>query len=621
MKKIFLLIFIGSVWMACHSDIDLNNIDPTAELEIGAALPVGSIRARLGDFAGKVDNLLIDTANGGVLVWRDTFAIYRDYHKFDIKDHISSTDLSLNVYKKAEAEQILINGKITGNDNIHPVLHFDLPLHLKDINKELGNERLDSALIESARFHSIIDTTSLPFKWEWIDEVMLVLGEQVSRKAGNTKVIYRKGQPGGFGQEISTEIDNFSINLMKNRNLSIEKNTYMEYEQNVIDSVVFGVDFKFTVPTSAGQITIPTSARFKYHLELEFVDFTALWGFFEPSKDMFAEQEDDLSESWESLEFLKRSCTPFTDPIVDMQVRTKIAGAMMMKGHYAYVTNLVDPGRIYATFDANGSHERPAIEMIPYMHPDPTKPGSAIGDSVRTSVIFNKDEDKGHIDHMFQNMPQKVGYKFEVYFNTRETPQIRITPDTRVAISAVCTLPLKFADGLFVDYNDTIKDIDLSQVAIDSLLKEVDYIDTLKTTDVNLYMTALSEIPLTVKAILTYLDEKGQPLKDPADPSKLFNPFLEDTIRINPPRYEKNSLGGWIPVEQGKSIFTAQLTKEKLNMMPQIKAIIYHVIIDNASLAEAYKDGLSEIPLTDKQRLELNIGLTAKIDAVMKFNK
>ena len=100
MKKIFLLIFIGSVLMACHSDIDLNNIDTTAELEIGAALPVGSVRAKLGDFAGKVDHLFIDSANGGVIAWRDTFVTDRDYHKFDIKDHISSTDLKLNVYKK-----------------------------------------------------------------------------------------------------------------------------------------------------------------------------------------------------------------------------------------------------------------------------------------------------------------------------------------------------------------------------------------------------------------------------------------------------------------------------------------------------------------------------------------
>lgn len=619
MKKIFLLIFIGSVLMACHSDIDLNNIDTTAELEIGAALPVGSVRAKLGDFAGKVDHLFIDSANGGVIAWRDTFVTDRDYHKFDIKDHISSTDLKLNVYKKAEAAEILINGKITGNDNIQNVLHFDLPVHLKGINQELGKERVDSALFESVRFHSIIDTTDLPFKWEWIDEVTLVLGEQVYREAGNTKVIYKKGQSGGFGREIDTDIDNFSICLMKDRNLSFEHNDYMDYQKNVIDSVVFGVDFKFTVPTSAGQITIPTSARFKYHLELEFADFTAIWGFFEPSKDMFAEQEDDLSESWEALEFLDRACTPFSDPLVDFQIQTKIAGAMMMKGHYAYVTNLVDPEPVYATFDANGSHERPAIQMMPYMHPDPKKPGSAIGDSVRMSVIFNKDEDKGRIDRMFRNMPQKVGYKFDIYFNNRETPQIRITPDTRVKLDAVCTLPLKFAEGLFVNYIDTIKDIDLSQVSIDSLLNEVDFIDTLKTSDVNLYMTAISEIPLTIKAVLTYLDEKGQPLKDPADPSKLFNPFVEDTIRINPPRYEK--LGGWVPVEPGKSIITAKLTKDKLDMMPKIKTILYQVIIDNASLAEAYKDGLNEIPLTEKQRLELNIGLTAKIDAIMNFNK
>ena len=287
-----------------------------------------------------------------------------------------------------------------------------------------------------------------------------------------------------------------------------------------------------------------------------------------------------------------------------------------MEGKHLYVIDNKGDS-VYALF--NGSRQRKAEAMTPYLSPDPKI--DPIGKSVRTSVLFDKDPQRGEIDRLFRNMPQKMGYCFDVYFNTRNTPQIRFTPDNTVSVDAVCTLPMKFADGLFVDYKDTIKGVDLSKISIDSLKSSSKYIESIETSDVNLFMTALSEIPLTVKATMVYLDSLKQPLMDPEDKSKLFNPFAEDTIRINPPRFEKNAMGGWAPVEKGKSIVTAKLTKKKLDMMPYVKNIIYRVIIDNASLEEAYQQGLHEVPLTAEQRLELNIGLTAKIDAVMNFNK
>lgn len=625
MKKSVLIVFIASLLVACHSDINLKDIDTTSELEMGLALPVGSVRAKLGDFVNQVRGLYIDSANGGVITWRDTFPDQREYHKFDMKDHISEKDLELKVYENAKAAQLIgDNGKVNPYAYDHQVtLTFELPLRLKDINKELGKERLDSALIEEARFSSIIDTTHLPLKWEWIDEVELVLGEQVYRQKGNVMTVYSKakGDTGGYGQKFNTTVDDFSISLMKNKNLSIEHNTYFEYEQNVIDSCVFAVNFKFTIPSGSGDIYIKEDAKINYHLEVEFIDYLAIWGFFNPSKDMISKNvEIDMSESWGDISFLERASVPFTDPSVDVQVTTKIAGAMMMKGNHLYVINK-NNDTTYATF--NGQRSRPAVPMMPYMHPDPRKPGSAINDSVTTSVIFNKDADKGCIDKLFVNMPQKMGYDFEVYFNDKETPQIRITPDTKVSINAVCKLPLKFRDGLFVDYADTIKDVDLSSVDIDSLLREVDYVDTLKASDINLYVTALSEIPITVKGVFKFLDAAGQPLKDPKDPTKDFNPFLEDTIRIVPPRYERSSMGTWAPTDggKGKSILTASMTKEKLDMLPKVKKIAYKVIIDNEALTEAFKKGLNEVALTEQQRLELNIGLTAHLDAIMNFNK
>ena len=56
--------------------------------------------------------------------------------------------------------------------------------------------------------------------------------------------------------------------------------------------------------------------------------------------------------------------------------------------------------------------------------------------------------------------------------------------------------------------------------------------------------------------------------------------------------------------------------------MPQIKKIWYQVIIDNEALNYAFKanPALPEVPITADQTVEINIGLTAQIDAILNFN-
>ncbi len=181
---------------------------------------------------------------------------------------------------------------------------------------------------------------------------------------------------------------------------------------------------------------------------------------------------------------------------------------------------------------------------------------------------------------------------------------------------------MKFREGLFIDFKDTIRNLDFSTLNIDSLIRETEVFDTLRAGEVTLFVTDSSEIPVSIKAVLTYLDKNNQPVKDPTDPSQAFNPFLEDTLRINPPRFDKVA-GTWAPVEPGRSVFTAQMSKEKLEAMRDINKIVYRLIVDNEALNYAFdaNPGLDEIKLSPDQSMKLTIGLTAQIDAVLNFNK
>ena len=51
-----------SAMTGCRSKMDLDNIDAKAEVEMGIALPVGSMHATIGDFFGtRIGDFYVDT--------------------------------------------------------------------------------------------------------------------------------------------------------------------------------------------------------------------------------------------------------------------------------------------------------------------------------------------------------------------------------------------------------------------------------------------------------------------------------------------------------------------------------------------------------------------------------
>ena len=610
----------GCLLASCHSDVNLANIDPKAEVDMNLALPVGSVHATIGDFFGNgVGNFYLESIdNKCVIAWKDTFHIARNFHQVDLSENISSTTLNLNVYQQGQAQGLIgPNGKITtpAGMPVQTTLDFPLTLKLKGINKPdaAGNldERLDSAYIDLASFASLIKTKNdLPLPWEWIDKVTLDLGEQIDRPAGNTMVVYDKTKDNyNYGQTIPTQVDNFTINLMKYKNMTPSAT-------NIIDSCKFFVHFTFTVPGGT-DLTIPANSGFEYKLDVQFINYKAIWGYFKPSTDMSDEAVVDLSESWGDLEFISRSNVPFADPRIEMHVVTHVAGAMKMDGDYLYAEDQSGV-KHYAEFTrgANVYQNFPKqFEEGEYLDPIT----SAIGDSTTNMIIFfSKDPKEGHIDKLFQNMPQKLGYKFRVDFNYTMTPQIRVTSNTSVGIDAICMLPFIFNEGLYINYKDTLDSINLSQFKIDSLLGETQIIDTLKATDVEIVLHAQNSIPVDLKAAMRCLDENRNVITDPADPSKPLLLFKQDTIRLQAPTYDLVN-GSWAQTAPGETIITARLTKAELDLLPQIRSIEYDATVDNAALEAAYKKGLSNVPITSDQGITIKIGLTAQVDAVLNF--
>ena len=615
MKRLFTMFCMVStigltmLWNGCTADVDLDNIDTSVDVEANIATPIGSMTATIDDFVGDGTwGIYIDTLeHEGVITFRDTFSIARDFHKLDLSKYVSSTKITMNVYDKMEAKGVLANGQITGNGQTIE-LEFPLTLKLKGINDDKNYQRIDSAMIKNASFESRIGKAGgLPLEWDWIDKVVLHMDEKnFNRKGGNDIVVYSKGDGYDYSEPIPSNIDEFTLNLMKDKNPSKPE----LYYGNAIDSCKFVIKMTMTIPQEAGVVTVPKGAGFEYRLGVRFIDYHAVWGMFEPSKDMHGEAVESIATYWSPWNTLQDLRLPFAEPSVDMLVTTQVAGAINLYGDYLFTENKQGE-RVYATFDNEGKTNLKEDFNNKYLPLD-----SEIGESVTMHALFDKDPERGHIDRLFAIRPDMIGYKFSVDFDRQTTPQVRLTPNTSIKLDAVCNLPMILNEGVSLGYSDKIKGIDLSMLDLDSLLKDVEMIDTLEEASAKLVIKFENSIPLQFKGVLTCLDENGEVIVDP----KTDKPLLlteNDTILIAAPEFTKEGHDWNItPLE---SVEVINVDREDLETLRQIKTIEFHAWMDDESLAEAYKNGLNNIQLKDDNYLKVKIAVGANVEGVLNL--
>ena len=606
---------IGLGWMmqSCEADVDLNNVDTSIEVDANIATPVGSMHATLGDFVG--DGTWGIFAEGGLLAFKDTFSIERKYHKLDLSQYVSDATLKMNVYEKLEVLPFFVDGQITGNGTQIP-LTFPLTLKLDGINDDEYYQRLDSALIKNASFVSNITAIGgLPLKWEWIDKVTIDLGAAFHRPAGNVVTVYEKGLSGGYGKDMQIDVDEFSICLMENRKPA----TPRDYWNNVVDSCEFEITMYVTIPKSAGTVTVPSTAAFQYDLGVQFIDYHAVWGMFEPSSDMSDENEIVIADEWGPWKDFQSAKLPFANPSVDLQITTQIAGALKLNGDYLYAKDENDVA-VYAEFEGGYPGFEYTFSKYEYLPLD-----SEIGASKTMHRLFDKTQEHGRIDKLFAIHPEKLGYKFSVDFDEVATPQIRITDNTSIHVDAVCTLPFEFNEGVVFDYSDTIKGIDLSMLDLDSLLAGVNIIDTLEKAEATLALTFTNDIPFQIKGVFTCLDENKNVIIDP----KTEKPFLiteNDTVLIPSPKYTYSAgTSTWTP-EAVKLTEMIHVDREDLPTLRAIKSIAFYALLDDKSLSDVFeqaadpKVGDFTTKLTEGEGLRIKIAVGANAEAILNFD-
>lgn len=622
-KRIFfgLIAIAATMLTACKTELDMRDLDATAQFDMGLALPIGSMKMTLEDILGLTPAAgYIGYEEDGTLYYDGTFDVTKAYHPVDISDKSTSKE-----DKHLHLTDYLPAGKQTISRGFTKEMDFKVGMKLNHVNDDLENERIDQLLIKTAVFESKLTyrsnyggTSVIPASW--IKKIDIIFSDQFEREKGMTINLYdrQKDSQLQYDNVWETTMDEFSMRLTSRPDL-IGKADLAEMNLHTLDTIAFTIHVELEAQDTR-EITIDDNSAWDYSMHLGMLEYSAVWGLFSPSDKVRDEGVLVLADEWSGWNELGQFRLPLYDPVVKLRCVTQVAGQFMVRGKYLYAEDGKTGETRYAQFDSNGRHD---LEKI-WSKEECLDLNSTIGDSVALELQFSKATNEGQIDKMFEIHPDKIGYEFRVDFANKETfPFARITDNTNIDMHINVHVPLSFNEGLQLEYGDTIHDLNLGVLNKDSLKKHVEWIDSIREGKVYLALLIENTLPLTVDGKLVLLDKMGQRVMY-TDSTGNIVPLQfwgADTLHITAPTYDAS---GEI-IEPGKCTTSKfYVNADQLDALSKVNQICFHAYADDRAF-KALKEqnpGKEVYPLRIKKdaALRIRIGVAAKAEAIFDFN-
>lgn len=563
----------------CQEKINLSDIDTRSEVNVGLASPIGAIQLEVGDIMLNQRSANFFIGPDGTIMYQDTSHFSMSFDEFDWKKYANQS------HKRFDVSALDIPGVESGivlPAELKLPLRFDFALEMKNINIDPEEERFDSIVLDYIDLYSTIGQENMNLDWAWIDSIVIYLGPQCYREAGQNFYVYEKDDWAydgyGFNKPLPSLVDNFSMCLMKDRSLTPGVNTLEEFNNNVVDTVKMQLGIYLTVPAGT-QLTIQDDAAILYDLDFKGLEPQAVWGLFKPSTSMSLKDSIDIVGAWHIGEMLSEMRLPFAYPQIDFNITTQLAAAWELGTDMLYTTN--DKGeKAWATF--NGEHTwrkffPNAIDLAP----------STIGQSATYSFTLNNTDSLGHLDNLFTISPSRLVYQFGFDFADSERyPQIRIPAQTDIDVEMAIALPMAFNPNVNFLYTDTLSNIDLSALAVDPEYKT--------KTSIFILIDAYNELPINIVGDLRFLDENG------TDLNLISEPIC------------------FIALDSTKSVI--EFHEQEIEKLSSTKSILVNFNANDDELRDN-KPEIYPIRITKTDVLSLQLGVTGNIDAVLNFNK
>lgn len=570
MKNWRFLVSLGLVCgliASCKDKIDLAHIDTRVEADLGLVLPIGSAHATFADLLSTKtlgENFVLD--ENGVLTYKTTADYKMDFHTIDLNGFTTTGST--------------VSGVLPGQMELEIPITFSL-----NINKDLANERIDSIIISEAVLTSSLSKTAGlgELDWNWIEQITLHLGEQMYSPKGKDITIYTKGDAGDFGYTFTTILEDVSLSLMKDKTLNPSKDDLNTYNANALSTWDIKASIKLSIPD--GQTVTPGSLA--YHYSFGIVDYKAVWGYFKPGKDLVVKDTIILAEEWDLWKNFKNVYFPFSHPFILIDVNTSVSATIALNIDEIFTESLTTKDKVYATF--NG--ERQGIyKFDDQIGLDP----ATIGQRATYLTKVDNTEENGRFDKCFEISPDFISFSFNVApYDVQDHPQMRMVNDTvPMRIDLTTMFPFAFNPGVYVSYVDTIREVNFTQVALDSLLKKVEQVEEVKKADLNLYIHATNDIPLDVTGKFVFQDEQGQDLH-----------ILDSTLVFK---------------ANDTTTYVVTVHETDFDRIAQTKRIT--IDADGSDLSLQSHPECYPIQVTGESGLKLFFGFAGNIDAILNFN-
>ena len=480
---LILIAVMGAGLASCRSDVTLDNMSVDGQVNAKLSLPVGELTTSFSKMMGLFgkDAKIIVNEQGLLEMMIDEHHV-RDFHQIELKNYIGKINENADIP----------GGASTIYKNTQVDLPFPLTIHFDGVNTALVEERLDSMVIDLARFTTRITPINLNISDGDIQKVTMKLGPQFRRTKG-TEIVLPDFH---LGSDVPIEIDDFSLVMMKDV-------TADPGNTNVINTA----EITFVLTLKTGQdVVVSSSSKLNFLFEVEMMSYNALYGYFRPG-------EETKDSSVLEVPISMPGNYPFVMPAKEPEITLAFTYGMSMplEVYFNYI-KAIHPNdeETFATWDGSKTTTETLRNILPVDAP--------LNDSAQSSIILNKSANSGAVDRFFEKEVTNMAYNYELMINKTEADkrgmkQFRLTKNTNFVMDFHFKMPFNFKKGLDATYADTIRDIQLEKASLDSLAAMSGGIITkIDTAELALYLVITNEIPVQLLLDIEFLDENDQVL-------------------------------------------------------------------------------------------------------------
>lgn len=580
------LTFSLLAFQSCKEDIDLAKVDPQMQLDLGLALPFGTVETTLDYFLGTSDfgpDVLTYSPVDSMLILHYDTLVEWDFHNIDLSSYNTWDEQALRVVDGVSDDVIDTTLFDYADEVPFPMtqvnLEFPSEISLENFNNNLAYEEIDSAHMTIATFRLRLDVEDFDLTWDEISNVRVRFTDpSLYFDDGSVeKVLPMVGK--SFGQDMIVSLYDFMIVPQRNE------------ETGMFENVRFSICMDINTNTEK---MLRKSSVLNLGCGFTFMDYDVLYGVFEPKKAAYELKRDTMSKYF-AIDRLEGMNLPFSDPKIDLKVSTSTVGLpTRIIIDSIYVENELGERECLSY---NG--EMTKAYDVPYIL-------SPLGNQVARSEVFHlgKGEEYGNLDHLFQVIPRYFGYCYRVKVDRQQlreqaenhTPFIKANANYQMDLKA--ELPLKFYPGVNVSYKDTMETMLGNSFKLDSLLNGLSILDTLKTGELFLRLMVENNIPFDIKAKLRFLDERNEIV----EVGGLCDNGVNDSIMFA-------AMEGNVPTKQAINI---DLDEDDVRAFENVTQIIYHFYLgDNKQEAAFYATS----------GFKLHVGLGGKVEAIINLGK